>query len=431
MVSNKIKSLEAAVSLIQDNEVIVLGHGSVSPGCVVEELVRQSDRFRNLSIFHLIFMGKPLHMAPEMKDHFRVISPFMSGKEMRAAMNEGRADFIPCHFSRVPELFEKGNSVAPDWAVVQVTPPDAQGRYSCSLSTDYTLPAARSAKKVMAIVNPTLPYIGGDNFLLEDEIDVIVEDSTPAYTLPKVEPSDLDQKIAAYCADLIPDRACLQIGIGALPDAVLSRLSGRKDLGVHTELLTPGVLDLYKSGAITGKYKAVHPNKMVASFTIGDKALYDWLDDNDEFEQYPVDYVNNPYVIGQNPNMISINSCVEIDLFGQVCSEKIGGKLFSGSGGQFDYVRGVRLSKGGKSIIATQSTAKGGTVSRIQSLLSKGNVVTTMRNDVDYIVTEYGVAKLLGNTEAERAKQLISVAHPNFREGLEEEARKIFGREIY
>lgn len=431
MSSNKFTSLSEAVRQIQDNQLIVLGHGAVSPSCVIEELVRQADRFRNLSIFHLIYLGSPVHLTSEMKDHFRVITPFMSGKELRNAVSEGRADFVPCHFSRVPELFQEGNTMAPDWAIVQVTPPDAQGRYSCSLSSDYTLPAARAAKKVLAVVNPTLPFIGGDNFLTEDEIDVMVEDSTPAYTLPKVEPSELDQKIAAYCADLIPDRACLQIGIGALPDAVLSRLTTRTDLGIHTELLTPGVLDLYKSGAITGKYKAVHPNKMVAAFTMGDQSLYDWLDGNEEFEQYTVDYVNDPWVIGQNPNMISINSCVEVDLFGQICSEKIGGKMFSGSGGQFDYVRGVRLSKGGKSIIATQSTAKGGEVSRIQPLLSRGNVVTTMRNDVDYVVTEFGVARLLGNTEAERAKQLISIAHPKFREELEKQARAIFGREVF
>ena len=431
MNNKKLTSLSDAVGQIMDNELIVLGHGAVSPACVIEELVRQADRFTNLSIFHLIYLGRPIHLAPEMKDHFRVITPFMSGKELRNAVSEGRADFLPCHFSKVPDLFLEGHSMAPDWAVVQVTPPDAQGRYSCSLSSDYTLPAARSAKKVLAVVNPTLPFIGGDNFLTEDEIDVMVEDSTPAFTLPAVEPSELDQKIAAYCADLIPDRACLQIGIGALPDAVLSRLTTRTDLGIHTELLTPGVLGLYKSGAITGKYKGVQPGKMVAAFTMGDKALYDWLDGNKEFEQYTVDYVNDPRVIGENSNMISINSCVEIDLFGQVCSEKIGGKMFSGSGGQFDYVRGVRLSEGGKSIIATQSTAKGGEVSRIQPLLSSGNVVTTMRNDVDYIVTEFGVAKLLGNTERERAKQLISVAHPKFREELERKARQMFGKEVF
>lgn len=431
MNSNKLFSLQDAVGQIQDNQLIVLGHGAVSPACVVEELVRQAERFRNLSIFQLIYLGEPLHAAPEMAKHFRIVSPFLSGKEVRAAIHDGRADFIPSHFSRVPGLFAEGGSMQPDWAIVQVTPPDKKGRYSCSLSSDFTLPAARAAKHVLAVVNPTLPFVGGDNFLTEDQIDIFVEDSTPAFTLPKTVPSEMDQKIAAYCADLIPDRACLQIGIGALPDAVLSRLTTRTDLGIHTELLTPGVLDLYKSGAITGKYKGVQPGKMVASFTMGDQALYDWLDGNEEFEQYPVDYANDPYIIGQNPNMISINSCVEIDLFGQVCSEKVGGKMYSGSGGQFDYVRGVRISKGGKSIIATQSTAKNGTLSRIRPNLSPGHVVTTMRNDVDYIVTEFGVARLFGKTEMERAKELISIAHPNFREELELQAREIFGRRIF
>lgn len=419
MNTSRVMTLADAVGQIKDGEKLVLGHGAVTPNCVVEEIVRQKERFSKLSMFQLIYLGDQVHVQPGMEQYMRVCSPFLSGKDVRNAINEGRADFIPRHFSQVPSLFEKGGTYEPDWAIIQVSAPNTAGEYSCSLSSDFTLPAARKAKKLMAIVNDQLPFVGGDNLLKSEEIDIMIEHSSPAHEVPSAIPSELDKQIAAYCADLVPDRATLQIGIGALPDAVLALLTDRKDLGIHTELLTPGVLNLYKSGAITGKYKSVHVGKMAASFTMGDKALYDFLDGNDEFEQYPVDLMNNPYVIGQNPNMISINSCIEIDLYGQVCSEKIGGKMFSGSGGQFDYVRGIRISEGGKSIIAVNSTAKGGEISRIQPNLSLNNVVTTMRNDIDYVVTEYGVAALAGRTELERAEALVSVAHPKFREELE------------
>ncbi|MDO5017407.1 MAG: acetyl-CoA hydrolase/transferase C-terminal domain-containing protein [Porphyromonas sp.] len=426
MKKEKIMTLEAAVSEIKDGEKIVLGHGAVTPNCVVEELVRQKERYTHLSIFHLIYLGNPIHLERGMEKHFRVYSPFINGKAMRDAINEGRAEFIPRHFSKVPSLFFERGSFQPDWGIVQVTPPDAEGRYSCSLASDYTLPAARAAKKVLAVVNPQLPYIGGDNFLTEDEIDIIVEHSSAPHTLPAAVPNETEKQVAKYCAELIPDRATLQIGIGALPDAVLALLKGHKDLGIHTELLTPGVLELYKSGAITGKYKGDHPNKMTASFTMGDQSLYDFLDHNAEFEQYTVDYMNDPVIIGKNPNMISINSCIEVDLYGQVCAEKVGGKVFSGSGGQFDYVRGVGISEGGKSIIAIQSTAKDGQISRITPLLGHRNVVTSMRNDVEYIVTEYGIAHLSGKTEAERAMALINVAHPKFRDELTKSAMEQF-----
>lgn len=412
-------SLSAAVAEIADGSKVVLGHGAVTPNCVVEELVRQCDRFKQLQIFHLIYLGEAVHLVPGMEQHMRVCSPFLSGAAMRNAVREGRADFIPRHFSQVPTLFAEGGTFQPDWAVVQVTPPDAEGRYSCSLSSDYTLPAARCAKRVLAVVNPELPYIGGDNFLKAEEIDILVTHASPAHTLPAATPSETDLEIARYCAELIPDRATLQIGIGALPDAVLGLLKGHEDLGIHTELLTPGVLELYQSGAITGSYKGVRPGVMTAAFTMGDEALYRFLGEHEVLEQYPVDWVNDPYVIGQNERMISINSCIELDLYGQVCAEKVGGQMFSGSGGQVDYVRGARLSKGGKSIIALPSTAKKGTLSRIVPMLGNGNVVTTGRNDVDYIVTEYGVATLAGRSELERAEALVAIAHPNFREELE------------
>lgn len=427
----KVMTLREAVAEIKDGEKLVLSHGAVTPNCVVEEIVRQKERFSSLRLFHLIYLGSPIHLEPGMERHMRVCSPFLSGRAMRDAVNEGRADFIPRHFSQVPSLFAPGGNFEPDWAILQVTPPDKEGRYSCSLSSDFGLPAARFAKKVMVVVNDQLPFVGGDNFLTADEIDVIVEHSSQPHLVPSAEQSEMDKKIAAYCAELVPDRSTLQIGIGALPDAVLSLLTNHKDLGIHTELLTPGVLGLYKSGAITGRYKGIHQGKMAAAFTMGDQALYDFLDGNKDFEQYPVDLMNNPYIIGKNPRMISINSCIEVDLYGQVCAEKVGGKMFSGSGGQFDYVRGIRLSEGGKSIIAIQSTAKGGELSRIAPTLGSRNVVTTLRNDIDYVVTEYGVAALSGRTELERAMALVSIAHPKFREELERSVMEQFPAKKY
>ncbi|KGL49544.1 acetyl-CoA hydrolase/transferase family protein [Porphyromonas cangingivalis] len=415
-------SLSEAIAHVKDGEKIVLGHAAVTPNCLVEELVRQKDRFRDLTLFQMIFLGDPVHVAPECADHMRVVAPFVFGPQMRTAVSEGRAAYIPTHFSYVPSLFLPGGAFEPDWAFVQVTPPDAQGRYSTSLSSDFTLPAARAAKKVMAVVNPALPYIGGDNFLRADEIDIIVEHESAPYTLPASRESEIDSKIADFCAALIPDYATLQMGIGAIPDAVLGKLSDRKDLGIHTEMFTDGVMHLHRKGVITGKYKGVNVGKVTSAFVMGSQALYDYINNNDEFELYPVDYMNNPHVVGENPNFISINSCIEVDLYGQVCAEKVGGKMYSGSGGQLDYLRGVRYSKGGKSILTMPSTAKNDEVSRIAPNLSNQAVVTSHRNDVDYIITEYGVAPLFGRTEAERALALASIAHPKFREGLEREA---------
>lgn len=427
----KVMSLSEAVAEIKDGEKIVIGHGAVTPNCVVEELARQRERFTTLKIFNVVFMGNPAHLERGMEKHMRLWAPFLSGKAMRDAVNEGRADFVPRHFSQVPSLFAPGGSFEPDWAILQVTPPDELGRYSCSLSCDYILPATRFAKKVLAVVNDQIPFVEGDNFLASNDIDVLVEDSSQPNLLPNAVQSDLDKKIAKYCAELVPDRATLQIGVGALPDAVLSQLTNHNDLGIHTELLTPTVLGLYKSGAISGRYKGVHQGKMSATFAMGDQALYDFLDRNKDYVQYPVDLMNNPYIIGKNPRMVSINSCIEVDLYGQVGAEKIGKKMYSGSGGQFDYVRGVRLSEGGKSIIAIQSTARDDEISRITPTLSNGNVVTTLRNDIDYVVTEYGVAELSGRTELQRAEALVSVAHPKFREELERSVMELFPAKKY
>lgn len=417
-------SITEAANLIQSGNRIVLGHACLTPTCLMEELYRQRERLHNVTIFHMIYLGgELLHLRPECEGHFRGRIPFILGPDARAAVQESRADYLPIHFSYVPSLFTPGAPYeTPDWTLLQVSPADENGYYSCSLSSDFSLPAAKASKGVIAVVNPQLPYIGGDNLLHETEITALVHHSSTPFTVPASKTEEVDEAIANRCAELIPDRATIQIGIGAIPDAVLGKLTNHKDLGVHTELFSDSVMHLHKQGVITGKYKRTHPNKVVGAFVMGSSELYQYIHKNPEFELYPVHYANNPHVIGKEDNFVSINSCIEIDLYGQVCAEKIHGKMFSGSGGQLDYLRGARYSNGGKSILALRSTTKGDTISRIRPNLHPQACVTSPRNDVDYIVTEYGVARMFGATEMERAKQLINIAHPNFREELEREA---------
>lgn len=420
-------SIEEALQHFKNGDSLVLGHGATTPDIFTRELVRQATPGRKLHMFMLIHLGNHDFLAPEMADYIEVSTIFMSGVAMKKAVAEGRANYIPCHFSQLPALFGSRDDVATfpgatipvDWAVVQVTPPDAQGRYSLSASCDYVLPAVRKAKKVLAIVNDQLPFIGGDNFITADQVDIFVEHSEPAYATETKPSSELDRQIAQHCIPYIPDGATLQAGIGGIPDAVLSMLTGHKDLGVHTELLTPSIQKLHEIGAITGAKKGHRNGKMVAAFAMGDHSFYQWMHNNPDLELYPVDVINGFGEISSNNKMISINSAVEVDLKGQVNAEMIGDQMFSGSGGQVDFVRGARASKGGMNIIALPSTAKNGTISRIVPSLRTGTAVTTSRNDLDAVITEFGVAELRGKTELQRAKALISIAHPNHQEALE------------
>ena len=301
-----------------------------------------------------------------------------------------------------------------------VSPPDEHGFMSYGLSVDYTRQAAETARVVVAEVNPKMPRTHG-SFIHVSEIDYIVESDYEPIEIPLPKIGEVEEKIGSYIADLIPDRATLQLGIGAIPDAVLHFLTGKKDLGIHTEMFSDGVVDLYEKGVVTNKYNNLNPGKFVATFLMGTKRLYDFANDNPAVLMKPVDYTNNILVAGQLENLISINSALEVDLYGQVCADMIGGKQFTAVGGQVDFVRAAMSSKGGKSIIAFPSTGKKGTVSRITAKLKDGACVTTSRHDVDYIVTEYGVARLKGKSNAERAEALISIAHPDFREELSRE----------
>jgi 4-hydroxybutyrate CoA-transferase len=338
---------------------------------------------------------------------------FFLGKSTRQAVEDGRGDFTPCFFHEIPRLF-KQRIMPVDVALIQVTPPDADGFCSYGVSADYTQAAAENAAIVIAQMNPRLPRTGGSKISL-DALTYIVETDEPILELPAPKIGEVERRIGEHVASLIPDGATLQLGIGAIPDAVLLFLTEKKDLGIHSEMFSDGVVHLVELGVINNKKKTINRDKFVATFLMGSRKLYDFVDNNPAVEMAPVDYVNDPYVIGRHDNMISINSALQVDLFGQVNAEMIGPRQFSGIGGQVDFVRGASRSNGGKSIIAMPSTAARGTVSRICVALDGGAAVTTSRTDIHYVVTEYGIADLRGKTLKQRADALIGIAHPDFR----------------
>lgn len=420
----KTVTADEAIRAIKNGDRVVFSHAACVPQEIVKALIRHKDDYADVEIYHMLCLGEGAYLAQGLEKHFRHRTNFVGGNS-RQAIAENRADFMPCFFFEIPYLFRR-KQMPVDVAVIQVTPPDADGNCSFGLSCDYTKPAAEVARVVIAEVNENLPHVGGDNFIHVSQIDYMVP---CANALPEIAPArvgEVEEAIGGYCAQLIEDGATLQLGIGAIPDAVLMCLKDKKDLGIHTEMFTDGVIDLMESGVINGSRKTLHPGKHVATFLMGSKRFYDFVNNHPDVELYPVDYVNNPCVIMQNENMVSINSCIEVDLMGQVVSECIGQKQFSGVGGQVDYVRGAMLSSGGKSIMAMPSTAAKGAVSRIVPFLAEGAAVTTSRNDVDYIVTEYGIAHLKAKTLKQRAESLIAIAHPDFREELMQEFRKRF-----
>lgn len=421
--SKKISASEAALKIPSDSRV-VLGHAAASPIDIVNAMVAQKDNFRNVEIVHMLSLGKGEYMEPGLEPHFRHNAIFVGGNS-RKAVGRGQADYTPCFFNEVPKLFKEG--ILPvDVAVIQVSSPDQHGYCSFGLSTDYTKPAAECAKLVIAEVNDQMPRVHGDNFIHIDAIDFIVETSNPLHQIPKANIGDVEKAIGENCAKLVEDGSTLQLGIGAIPDAVLLFLKEKKDLGIHTEMFSDGVLELVKSGVINNSKKSLHKGKMVSTFLMGTKELYDFVDNNPMVALYPVDYVNHPAVIMQNDNLVSINSCIQVDLMGQVISETIGLNQFSGVGGQVDYVRGASMAKNGKSVIAMPSTASNGTVSRIVPFITEGSAVTTSRNDVHYVVTEFGIANLKGKTLKQRAEALIQIAHPDFRAELNEVFKERF-----
>ncbi len=422
--NHKIMTADQAIIKIPRQGRVVTGHACSEPVALVEAMVKNKERFNQLEICHMVAMGKGEYTQEGMTSYFTHNALFVGGST-RKAVQECRADYTPCFFFEIPRLFKDGY-LPVDVSLIQVSEPDEHGYCSYGLSNDYTKGATESAKLVIAEINPNMPRTLGDNFIHLDEIDYIVENDRPLIELKPPTITDIEKAIGENCAKLVEDGSTLQLGIGAIPDAVLLFLKDKKDLGIHSEMFSDGVVDLFQSGVITNKHKTIHKGKMIVTFLMGTKKLYDFVNNNPMVELHPVDYVNNPCVIAQNHKMVSINSCIEVDLMGQVSSESIGIHQFSGTGGQVDYVRGASMAKDGKSIIAMPSTAQRGKSSRIVPFLKEGSAVTTSRNDVHYVVTEYGIAELRGKTLKERGKALIKVAHPDFRDELEKEFEKRF-----
>jgi acyl-CoA hydrolase len=414
---SKITTAENAVELVRSGDRIWVQQGCGTPMTLLEALTHCAPRLQNVEICHMLTCGTPSYVRPEYEGHFRHNGLFLGGN-VRQAVAEGRADYTPVCLSEIERLFD---DVLPiDVAFVQTSPPDQHGFLSLGIGADCTLTAARRASHVIVEMNERMPRALGDTFLDVSNVTAIVPVSRPLQELPPEPPSPVQMRVAENVASLIPDGATLQLGIGGIPNAVLQLLADHRDLGIHSEMCPDGVIPLIESGVVNGARKTLHRGKVVAGFVLGTRALFDYLDNNPVFEFHPTSYVNDPFIIAQNDNMIAINSAIQVDLSGQICADSIGTRLYSGFGGQLDFVRGAGRSKGGKPIIALRSTACEGDVSRIVPTLEPGAGVVTPRADVHYVVTEYGIASLRGKTLRQRARALIEIAHPRFRDELYE-----------
>ncbi|MCI0521820.1 MAG: 4-hydroxybutyrate CoA-transferase [Chloroflexi bacterium] len=420
---SRIATPEEAVRHIQPgNRLFLTGNCSV-PQKVLHALVSYAPELKDVEICQALTVGSADYVAPEMEGHLRVNTMFISSN-IRKAVNEGRADFTPVLLSEFPLLFKRG-LLPVDVALIHVSPPDEHGFCSLGIEVGLTKSAAESAKVIIAEVNQRMPRTLGDSFIHVSRLTHVVPVNYELPTLSMTEEggSEIIEQIAGYIAELIPNGATMQLGIGAIPDAVLKFLFEKRDLGIHTELFSDGVIDLVDAGVLTNARKTLHPGKIIAGFILGSQRLYDWVDDNPLIELHPTEYVNDPFVIAQNERMVAVNSAIEVDLTGQVCADSIGPRLYSGVGGQLDFIYGASRSKGGVPIIALPSTAKN--FSRIVASLKPGAGVVTSRNHVRYVVTEYGVADLYGKTIRQRAQALINVAHPDFRRDLTQEAKTL------
>jgi 4-hydroxybutyrate CoA-transferase len=412
----KLRTAEEALRCVTSGTRVYIQPGCAEPETLVEALMNRGPHVEDVEIVHMMTMGTAPYVAREMAGHFRHNAMFIGGN-VRDAINDGRADYTPIYLSEIEGLFESG-AMPIDVALVQVSPPDAHGFCSYGIGVDTTLTAAKCARFVVAQVNDQMPRTFGDSFVHIDDLDVVVDGSRRLPEMKKPEITGTHTAIAHNVASLIEDGSVLQTGIGGIPDAVLCMLKDRRDLGVHSEMISDGVIPLIEAGVITGERKNFKPRKVIVGFVLGSRKVFDFVDNNPVFEFHPTAYVNDPGLIARNDQMVAINSALEVDLTGQVCSDSIGNQFYSGIGGQVDFLRGASRSKGGKPIIAISSTAKCGTISRIVPTLSTGAGVVTSRGLVRYVVTEFGVAYLHGKSIRERAKALIEIAHPNFREAL-------------
>jgi 4-hydroxybutyrate CoA-transferase len=431
---SKVCTPEEAVSVVKSNMRVYVHPGCATPEILLNAMCENSSHFENVEVIHLLTLGISPYSDSKMEGRFRHNALFIGGN-VRKAVNEGRADFTPVFLYEVPQLFYKG--ILPiDVAIINVSPPDKYGFCSFGVGVECTKPATEVAKIIIAQINTQMPRTLGNSFIHIDKIDHCVEVDAPLNELKYEEKhnstteQNVFQKIGKYVSSLIEDGSTLQLGIGAIPEAVLKHLAGKKDLGIHSEMFSDGVVKLVEEGIVTNEKKTLHPGKIISSFVLGSKGLFDFIDNNPLLEFHPSQYINDPFIISQNEKMVAINSAIEVDLSGQVCADSIGSVFYSGFGGQLDFIRGASRSKDGKPIIAMPSTARNGEISKIVPYLSQGAGVTTTRGDVHYVVTEYGIADLYGKNIRQRTKELIDIAHPDFREDLDRFVTERFFRNV-
>jgi acetyl-CoA hydrolase len=415
--------VDTALKSIQSGNRVYMAGGAGVPKELITGLIRRAPDIRDVELTHILTFAEAPYVEPQFQESLRVNALFI-GANVRQAVQAGLADFTPVFLSEIPGLFRNG-SLPLDVALISVSTPDDHGFCSFGVEVGTTKPAAESARIIIAEVNRQMPRTLGDSFIHVGRLHHIIEVDYPLPEAPQGGRSERHLEVGQHIAEMIPDGATLQMGIGSIPDAVLQNLGNHKDLGVHTELFSDGVIDMVEAGVITCARKTFHPGKIISGFLFGSQQIYEFAHNNPLIEMHPTDYVNDPFNIAKNEKMVAINSALQVDLTGQVCADSIGPRMFSGVGGQVDFIRGAARSKGGLPIVAFLSTAKQDSISRIVPMLSQGAGVVTTRNDVHYVVTEYGVASLYGRTVRQRAKELINIAHPRFRDEL-----KAAGREL-
>ncbi|MBI1932057.1 MAG: acetyl-CoA hydrolase/transferase family protein [Ignavibacteriales bacterium] len=427
---SKVFNSDDALKVVKSGDKIVVQPGCAAPMELIRALVRKKDELSDILLYHILIVGDLPYLAPGMEKHF-THKAFFIGGNARKSVNEGRSEYVPIFLSEVTMLFKRG-VIVPDVALINVSPPDEHGFCSYGIDVGNIKTPAEKARIVIAQINDQMPRGLGNSFIHLNKIDFIVEHNEDLMELPQVDPDTAPNmlasydKIGQYIAGMIEDGSTLQMGIGAIPDSVMKNLKNHKDLGIHTEMFSDGIIDLVESGVINGERKTLHPGKIIAGFVLGTKKSFNFIDNNPIFEFHPQEYINNPFIIAQNNKMVAINSALEIDLTGQVCSDSIGTRFYSGIGGQVDFIRGAAHSEGGKPIIALPSATKDEKISRIVPILKPGAGVVTSRGDVHYVVTEYGIANLFGKSIQERARALIKIAHPKFRDELTKFAKETY-----
>jgi 4-hydroxybutyrate CoA-transferase len=420
---SRVMTAEGALRAVRSRDHVWIHAGCNNPEELVRALVARAPELEDVEVSHLMTFGCADYVDPRYARSFRHRALF-TGQNVRMAVQEGRADFVPVHLSEIPRLINTG-ALPVEVALIHVSPPDEHGFCSYGVGVECTKAAAEKARTVIALVNRRMPRSLGDSFIHVSRLTHVVEVDRPVLELDGAgKVGEVARAIGAHVAELIEDGATLQMGIGEIPDAVLLFLKEKRNLGIHTEMFSDGLVGLFESGVVNGEAKTLHRGKIIASFVLGSKKCFDFLDNNPFVEFHPTDYVNDPFVVAQNEKMTAINSALAVDLTGQVCADSIGRRIYSGFGGQLDFIRGAARAKRGKPIIALPSTAKGGSLSRIVDTLAEGSGVVTTRADVHYVVTEHGIARLFGKSLRERAQELIAVAHPDFRGELKDAARK-------